>query len=293
MKMMNEHLVAVEQKIAQMIQDETNEKSLAQSMQYSVDAGGKRIRPLLLLSTVLLFQPTIPKAAIDAAAALEMVHTYSLIHDDLPAMDDDDLRRGKPTNHKVFGEDMAILAGDALLTLAFQVLASIEFDAKDTVRLVTLLATSSGPSGMVAGQVADMRGEKRQIDQVELQAIHERKTGELIRFALLAGGIISQVSEQELIQLDQLARKIGLAFQIRDDILDVIATTDELGKTAHRDEALDKSTYPKLLGLAGAKAALTRQLEEAQEILTTLAQENRTTAPMQAILAQLALQKEA
>ncbi|EOT51380.1 MULTISPECIES: polyprenyl synthetase family protein [Enterococcus] len=287
------YLVEVEKKLVQAVSDYTNEERLAESMHYSIAAGGKRIRPLLLLSTVLLFQETIPSAAVDTAAALEMIHTYSLIHDDLPAMDDDDLRRGKPTNHKVFGEDMAILAGDALLTLAFQVVAMADLDATSLVELIRLLAETAGPKGMVAGQVADMRAEKRQVDQIELQAIHERKTGELIRFALLAGGIIGKAPKEDYVALDRLARKIGLAFQIRDDVLDVISTTAELGKTAHRDEVLEKSTYPKLLGLNEAKAALAQELQDATAILTLLAQKGYTITPLQRIIEQLALKEEA
>ncbi|MGX7195607.1 polyprenyl synthetase family protein [Enterococcus olivae] len=252
------------------IRESTSDEQLKESMLYSLAAGGKRIRPLLLVTTLNAFQTKDVSGAYQAAAALEMIHTYSLIHDDLPAMDDDDLRRGKPTNHKVFGEATAILAGDGLLTAAFESLSIAEIDPEKKISLLQLLTKAAGTQGMVAGQSADMQAEGKKIPLDELVSIHQRKTGALIRFAVVAGGILADQPQEILASLDQLAKHLGLAFQIRDDLLDVVGTTEELGKEAHRDQLLEKSTYPGLLGLEGAKEALTSELQAADDLLTEL-----------------------
>ena len=199
-----------------------------------------------------------------------MIHTYSLIHDDLPAMDDDALRRGKPTNHKVYGEALAILAGDGLLTAAFQLLSLADLEPDKKILLLQQLSHTAGTAGMVAGQAADIQGENQQLTLDELISIHERKTGELIRFAVIAGGILADQTEEVIQLLDQFARHMGLAFQIRDDLLDVTSTTEVLGKIVHRDDALAKSTYPALLGLDGASEALKDELNQAYAVLDEL-----------------------
>jgi farnesyl-diphosphate synthase (EC 2.5.1.10) len=242
---------------------------LKESMAYSIQAGGKRIRPRLIFATLDAFRKDM-EIGIPAAAAVEMIHTYSLIHDDLPSMDNDDFRRGKPTNHRVFGEAMAILAGDALLTHSFQILAEIPeqvADLRTKLALVLELAKAAGPEGMVAGQVADLEGENRTLTLEELEYIHTRKTGRLIGFSVLAGALLAGAEQPLLKQLRRFAGHIGLAFQIRDDILDVEGSTETIGKTAGKDQAQKKSTYPSLLSLSGAKDQLQNQIREALVIL--------------------------
>lgn len=240
--------------------------TLIEAMRYSLNAGGKRIRPLLLLSTLVSLGGK-KEDGYDAAAALECVHTYSLIHDDLPAMDDDHLRRGKPTNHIIFGEAVAILTGDGLLTQAFQILADSQQTAETKVLLIQSLAQAAGPSGMVAGQVADMEGEQKSLSLEDLKQLHRKKTGALLKFAVYAGCLLSGSSQERTKLMDQYAEHLGLAFQIRDDILDIIGTTEALGKETGMDEAHHKSTYPSLLGLEGAKHALQQTLDAAEESL--------------------------
>lgn len=277
-------LVRLEQVMNELVKTHTNDSLLQESMQYSVQAGGKRIRPLLVFSSYSLYQKPFTQGVYEVAAAVELVHTYSLIHDDLPAMDDDQLRRGKPTNHVVFGEAVAILAGDGLLTLAFDVLAHAEISDTQKIACIQLLARMAGTAGMVAGQAADIQAEGKQLTLSELKLIHAKKTGDLIRFALLSGAILGGATKAEYTLLDLFAGHIGLAFQIRDDLLDVLATTEELGKTAHRDEALAKSTYPQLLGVAPAKEALMRELKKAQQIITELEAKQCEVAALQAII---------
>jgi len=263
-------LPEVEKQIEDFIKTHTANEQLQESMLYSINAGGKRIRPLLLLATVAAFGKNITKQDYQVAAALEMVHTYSLIHDDLPAMDDDHLRRGQATNHVVFGEALAILAGDALLTSSFELVAEIKLEATCKNRLLHLLAKSAGASGMIAGQVRDIQSEQEQLSFSELAALHQKKTGALIRFAVVGGGILADQSEQVLSQLDNFASYLGLAFQIRDDLLDELATTEQMGKKTQKDSAAGKNTYPALLGIEQAKAALTTQLAQARKILANL-----------------------
>ena len=255
------------------IEEHVQEEQLKESMIYSIRAGGKRIRPLLLFVTMASFQKKVDFGAIQVASALEMIHTYSLIHDDLPAMDDDDLRRGQPTNHKVFGEALAILAGDSLLTMAFQLLSQSQLPNDKKLLLIQLLAETSGSSGMVAGQVADILGEGQKLSVDELIAIHRRKTGELIRFAILAGGILADQSQQTIEDLAKLANHLGLAFQIRDDILDVISDASVLGKATQKDEMAEKNTYPGLLGLEGAKEALAFEMAQSRAVIQVLQKE--------------------
>jgi len=209
--------------------------------------------------------------ALTVACAVEMIHTYSLIHDDLPCMDDDDFRRGKPTNHKVFGDAVAVLAGDALQALAFRQLAGLEeTPAADALRIIQLLANSSGPSGMVGGQVLDIEGEHQSLSLAEMENVHARKTGALLSFCIESAAILSKANESEVEALAEYARNIGLAFQIQDDILDVTSTTEKLGKTAGSDAEREKSTYPALLGLEGAKKRLVEHHRLALESIAFL-----------------------
>ena len=262
-----QHLPLVEKVMVDFIAEYTENERLKEAMLYSIHAGGKRLRPLLVLTTVAAFQKEMETQDYQVAASLEMIHTYSLIHDDLPAMDDDDLRRGKPTNHKVFGEATAILAGDGLLTGAFQLLSLSQLGLSEKVLLMQQLAKAAGNQGMVAGQMGDIEGEKVSLTLEELAAVHEKKTGALIEFALIAGGVLANQTEEVIGLLTQLAHRYGLAFQIRDDLLDATSTEADLGKKVGRDEALNKSTYPALLGIAGAKDALTHQLAEGSAVL--------------------------
>lgn len=243
---------------------------LTQSIQYSIQAGGKRIRPLFLLETLHAFGVSITTEHLKVAGAVELIHTSSLIHDDLPAMDNDDFRRGKPTNHKVFGEAQAILAGDALLLDPYLLLANADLPSGVVVALVKELALASGSHGMVAGQVLDMDGETQALTFEELKQIHALKTGKMLTFPFVAAGLIVQQSDEVILSLRNLGEKVGQAFQIRDDILDVTATFDQIGKTPGKDEVADKSTYVKLLGLAGAKAELSANLAAAESILAEL-----------------------
>lgn len=247
--------------------------SLKESMLYSVKAGGKRIRPLLVLA-VLEDYGVSSKDAWKVASAVELIHTYSLIHDDLPCMDDDDYRRGQLTNHKVFGEATAVLAGDALQTLAFNVLASLEHTSPEKIiSLVRLLAESSGANGMVGGQILDMEGEKASLSLEQLEEVHLHKTGALLSFCIEAGAILAGADESEIVKLRSYARNIGLAFQIKDDILDVTSTTEQLGKPVNSDADSDKSTYPSLLGLDGAQLQLQKYHKNAIECLSFLPSE--------------------
>lgn len=262
------HLPALQQVMDEQLSAVPNEH-LQKAMRYSVDAGGKRLRPLLLLSVVDTFAGDSTQA-MPAAAALEFLHTYSLIHDDLPAMDDDALRRGKPTSHEVFGYAMAILAGDALQAEAFMLLSAVQAEPATVVALTQRFAQAVGSRGMVAGQVLDMDGENQQYDLAELHHLHAMKTGALIMAAVDMGAILADVSAADRDVLNDFAQAFGVAFQIQDDINDVTKTSAQLGKTADKDEAEHKNTYPALLGLDGAKAALRDQIGAARQALTRL-----------------------
>ena len=254
---------------------------LRAAMVYSVEAGGKRLRPLLLLSVVAMYDGVIADA-LPAAAALEYVHTYSLIHDDLPAMDDDDLRRGKPTNHKQFGEALAILAGDALLTDAFAIL-SRQYPEKGAA-CVQILAEAAGSNGMVGGQVLDMDGENEQYHLETLKRMHEAKTGALIQAAIAMGGLFVTIPETDQTALADFSAAFGLGFQIKDDINDVTKTTAELGKTADKDVIEHKNTFPELLGLDGAIQALQVEIAKAETALNELTVDAEPLAEILAVL---------
>jgi geranylgeranyl diphosphate synthase, type II len=263
--------------------------SLHGSMRYSVFAGGKRVRPVLMLAACETVGGELEQA-MSAACAMEMIHTYSLIHDDLPAMDDDDFRRGNPTNHKVYGEATAILAGDALLTEAFILLSSENGgDPAARLRVIHEIANASGSRGMVGGQVVDMESEgKGEIDIATLSYIHTHKTGALIRASVRAGAILGGASAEHLDALTRYADAIGLAFQIADDILDVEGTTEELGKDAGSDQARGKATYPALVGLEASRA---RALELVQMALDALANFDDRAEPLRAIASYIVKRK--
>lgn len=244
------------------------EPKLKESMLYSVQAGGKRIRPMLVFATLQALQGD-PMRGVKVATALEMIHTYSLIHDDLPAMDNDDYRRGKWTNHKVYGDATAILAGDALLTLAFSILAEDENLSFETrIGLINQISFSSGAEGMVGGQQADMEAENKQVTLAELTSIHARKTGELLIFAVTSAAKIAEASIEQTKRLRIFAENIGVGFQISDDILDVIGDETKMGKKTGVDAFMNKSTYPGLLTLDGAKSALNEHVSIAKSALS-------------------------
>lgn len=247
-------------------------EDLIASILYSVESGGKRIRPLLFLEMLEGFGMDLTEGHFDVAAALEMIHTGSLIHDDLPAMDDDDYRRGRLTNHKKFGEATAILAGDSLFLDPFGLVANAELADKIKVQLIAELSQASGTYGMVGGQMLDMEGEERQLELTELQAIHANKTGKLLTFPIVAAGIVANISEVDLVRLHEAGALIGLAFQVRDDILDVTATFDEIGKTPKKDLLADKATYPSLLGLEQSYDVLNQSIDQALAIFQKLAE---------------------
>ncbi|MED1863528.1 polyprenyl synthetase family protein [Fictibacillus nanhaiensis] len=245
-------------------------ETLKKSMLYSISAGGKRIRPILALAVMESFEKNTAEIA-DIVCAIEFIHTYSLIHDDLPSMDNDDYRRGKLTNHKVFGEAQAILAGDALLTESFSLItnnSSLTSDQK--VQMIAVLSKAAGATGMVGGQVEDIEGENRDLTLTELESIHEKKTGKMLECSVIIGGIAAGASDEDLMHLTNYARHIGIAFQIQDDILDVTGNQEEIGKPVGSDEANLKTTYPKILGLDGAKKEMENHIHISLEHLNKI-----------------------
>ncbi|MDG1852763.1 MAG: polyprenyl synthetase family protein [Verrucomicrobiales bacterium] len=238
-------------------------KTLHKSMRYSLFAGGKRLRPILCLAAAEACGGTIDQA-MPSACAVECIHTYSLIHDDLPCMDDDDLRRGKPTNHKVFGESVAVLAGDALLTLAFEIVGGSNPNRRyDIGDMVKELAVTSGSKHLVGGQVLDIEGENAKIGPKALRFIHESKTAALLTCSLKLGAMSAAATPKKLEALTNFGRSTGLAFQIIDDILDVTQTSEKLGKSAGKDEAVNKSTYPAIYGLSKSRNEAAKLTEAA------------------------------
>ena len=266
----NEKLEKIGQTIEDFYKSQQVSSDLSEAILYSVQAGGKRIRPLLLLELIQAFGLELAEAHYQVAAALEMIHTGSLIHDDLPAMDDDDYRRGRLTSHKKFGEDMAILAGDSLFLDPYGLLARAELPSQVKVDLISELSLAAGSFGMVAGQVLDMQGEGQAISLEDLKTIHANKTGKLLTYPFVAAGLIAEVEQSVQDKLRRIGELLGLAFQVRDDILDVTASFEELGKTPQKDLAAAKSTYPAFLGLDGAKNFFNQTLDEAVDILTGL-----------------------
>ena len=257
-------------------------ETIYDAMRYSLMAGGKRLRPILCLSSCELVGGT-EAMAMPAACALEMIHTMSLIHDDLPAMDNDDFRRGKPTNHKVYGEDIAILAGDGLLTYAFEFIAARTQDvsADRILQAIVHLGKAVGPGGLVGGQVVDLESEGNPDVTVEtLTWIHRHKTGALLEACVACGAILGGASEADLANLSQYAQDIGLAFQIVDDILDITASPEELGKTAGKDAQAQKATYPSFWGLDASRQEADRLISHAKSLLDPFGER---AVPLQAI----------
>lgn len=263
-----------------------NNGNMVAAMRHGALLGGKRLRPFLVYTTGHMFGVSLNN--LDApAAAVECIHAYSLIHDDLPAMDDDDLRRGQPTCHIKFGEANAILAGDALQTLAFSILADADMPdvaLRDRLAMVSELATASGVAGMCGGQSLDLEAEDQQVGLEALEQIHRHKTGALIRAAVRLGALAAgEPGRAALPQLDRYAAAIGLAFQVQDDILDVVGETEKIGKRQGADQQHGKSTYPALLGLDSAKAKAWDLYQEALAALDTLAAQSYNTAPLRAL----------
>src|SRR5450755_906227 len=224
--------------------------SIHQAMRHSVFAGGKRLRPILCIEAGQMIEGCVPPGIEELGAALEMLHTYSLIHDDLPALDNDDLRRGRPTCHKAFGEATAILAGDALQTFAYEVLSKLQCPAGARVAIIAEIAHATGTiDGMIGGQVMDLEAEHTRPDAQTLESIHRSKTGALLTASVVTGGIYAAANASQLQSLRDFGQNIGLAFQIVDDVLDVTQTSEQLGKTAGKDTATEKATYPALFGI--------------------------------------------
>ncbi|HEM3141795.1 polyprenyl synthetase family protein [Streptococcus suis] len=265
-------LQRLEEAMADFYQPQVAER-LNQSVLYSLQAGGKRIRPLLLLTILESFGMELKQAHYQVAACVELIHTGSLIHDDLPAMDNDDYRRGRLTNHKVYDEATAILAGDSLFLDPFGFLAQVDLPAETILALVRELSQASGTFGMVAGQVLDMAGEGQNLTLEQLQAIHANKTGKLLTFPFVAAGLIAGQSDVVINHLRQAGQLIGLAFQVRDDILDVTATFEEIGKIPQKDVLAEKSTYPALMGLEASKVFLEDSLNQAINELDQVAKQ--------------------
>lgn len=248
--------------------EQTQPEQLKESMVYSLNTGGKRIRPMLLLATLEALNTEI-HLGLNTAIALEYIHTYSLIHDDLPAMDNDDYRRGKLTNHKAFGEATAILAGDSLLTDAFALIANDDHisDSQTKLNLIAELSKAAGSAGMIAGQVMDVASEGKRIDLQSMQNIHKSKTGELIRYAIFAGGQIARVSKEVASLLDAFAWTYGVAYQIQNDLQEVMWSDEARGKLNHSDTDLEKNTYPSIMGTNGALTALSDKVNICNDIL--------------------------
>ena len=238
--------------------------SIHGAMRHSVFAGGKRLRPVLAMHAGVTIAGSLPKGIERLGAALEMLHTYSLIHDDLPALDNDDLRRGKPTCHVAFGEAIAILAGDALQTRAFEVLSGLECPPQVTVEIIGLIANAVGTvEGMIGGQVLDLESEHLKPTPQLVEAIHRAKTGALIRVSIVSGGLYAGANAEDVARLDRFGRKAGLAFQIADDVLDITADSATLGKTAGKDQATEKATWPAVYGVEQSLRDAAQLIEEA------------------------------
>jgi geranylgeranyl diphosphate synthase type II len=268
--LLKSHAHAVERYLDDVLQRQTQSPpKLIEAMQYSLMAGGKRLRPTLVLESAVACGGNANRSALSAAAAIELIHTFSLVHDDLPAMDNDDLRRGRPTNHKVYGDAMAILAGDAMVSLAFEIIAT---DANPAVapKLIAELAHATGPEGMIGGQVLDMDGEQKSLSYEALKQLHRMKTGALLRSACRLGALSTNASETQLSSLTEFGRHLGLAFQIVDDLLDVTASPEQMGKATGKDAAKGKNTYPALLGIEETKKQAHAQLEAAVKSLSSL-----------------------
>src|SRR5579863_6166702 len=238
--------------------------SIHGAMRHSVFAGGKRLRPVLAMQAAVTIAGSLPPGIERLGAAIEMLHTYSLIHDDLPALDNDDLRRGKPTCHVAFGEAIAILAGDALQTRAFEVLSGLSCPPDATTQIIGLIANATGTvDGMIGGQVLDLESEGRKTTPELVEAIHRAKTGALIRVSVITGGVFAGATADDVVRLNRFGRKAGLAFQIVDDVLDMTVDSAQLGKTAGKDQATEKATWPAVYGVEQSRRDAALLIEEA------------------------------
>jgi geranylgeranyl diphosphate synthase type II len=261
--------------------------SIHQAMRHSVFAGGKRLRPILCLETARMVAGCVPLGVDELGAALEMLHTYSLIHDDLPALDNDDLRRGRPTCHKVFGEAIAILAGDALQTQAYQVLAKLQCDAEARVAIIAEIAHGTGTiDGMIGGQVMDLEAEHTRPGAKTLEYIHRSKTGALLTASVASGGMYAGADAAQVQNLREFGMNIGLAFQIVDDVLDVTQTSEQLGKTAGKDTASEKVTYPALFGIEASLKKADELIAKADTALDGFGKSAQTLREIAAFLVQ-------
>ena len=267
----------VESLLKEYMPSEEGYQTIMESMNYSLSAGGKRLRPILTMEACKVVGGNV-EDAIPFAMAIEMIHTYSLIHDDLPALDNDDLRRGKKTNHIVYGEDMAILAGDALLNYAFEVMLSNSIDKENPnkyLNAINEIAKTSGIYGMIGGQVVDIQSENKQISKEMLDYIHNNKTAAIIIGCMRAGAIIGDATQEQLEKITKYAKNIGLSFQIVDDILDIVGDESKLGKKVGSDIENHKSTYPSLIGLDESKNIAYELIQEAKESINSINKETK------------------
>ncbi|MDU2489177.1 MAG: polyprenyl synthetase family protein [Clostridium celatum] len=248
----------------------TYNKVIYDSASYSINIGGKRIRPILMLLVYNMYKENW-RDILEFSSAIEMIHTYSLIHDDLPCMDDDDLRRGKPTNHKIYGENIAVLAGDTLLNEAMNLMIRFSLkNGKKTLVAAEMIASAAGPEGMIGGQVVDIINEGKKISEDELKYMHMNKTGALIKVSIISGAILGEAPEDDIRKLEKFGENLGLAFQIKDDILDVIGSTEKLGKNVLSDEESNKSNFITMHGLEYCIKECERLTKESIEILDSL-----------------------
>ena len=269
-KILRRHVAALDQYLTDLLRQQSDAPTrLIEAVEYSLLAGGKRLRPALVLECHRCCARGGKNggSAMAAAAAVELIHTFSLVHDDLPAMDDDDLRRGRPTNHKVFGEAMAILTGDAMVTLGIEVIAR-DADPAVATALIAELARATGPRGMIGGQVLDIASENKSLPLESLQQIHRMKTGALLTASCRMGAIAARAAQEKLDALTKFGEHLGLAFQIVDDILDVTSTPQQLGKATNKDADRGKNTYPAMLGLDASRAQAQQQLDAALDALS-------------------------
>lgn len=269
-KQLDSYIDVINQRLENYLQiPNTKNQTLIEAMKYSVFAGGKRLRPVLALASYELFGNDL-KQILPYACGLEMIHTYSLIHDDLPAMDDDDFRRGKPTNHKVYGEGIAILAGDGLLNYAFEIMLEDALNHKDMqpyILSIREIANAAGIHGMIGGQVVDLQSENKKVDETTLDYIHFNKTAAMITASLKIGAIIGKGTDNDIQNMEYVGKNLGLAFQIQDDILDIIGDQDKLGKNIGSDQENNKATYPALYGIECSKRKVEELTDNVKRIL--------------------------
>ena len=269
-KELEEKIIEVNKSLEKFIEEKDNpQATIYKAMNYSIHAGGKRIRPVILISVAELLGAS-RESVMPYACAIEMIHTYSLIHDDLPCMDNDDLRRGKPTNHKVYGEALAVLAGDALLNKAFEIiLKNSQLSPNMTLAALSEIADAAGTEGMIGGQVIDIESENKQIDAVTLMTLHLHKTAALIMASAKVGALLAGGSREDLTNFEEFARYLGIAFQIKDDILDVCGDAEKLGKNTGVDDEKNKSTFVKIYGLEQSENLLSDYTQKAIDSLSS------------------------